>query len=313
MEEKKDVTECPDGYRRIRCNLCNADDYDVVFPATNLAVRESDLADRFRSSGDEVLRDQVVKCRGCGLTYINPVLDPALILKGYSDGTDQTFVAQNRGREHTFAKGLKFIERFLPSRGRVLDVGTAGGAFLHEASKRGWKVDGCEPNVWLARWAADNYGLPVRPGTIFDIPAEDGAYDLITLWDVLEHTSDPKAVLERCRRLLRPGGVLVVNIPDIGTWIARLMGRRWPFYLSVHLYYFTTATCRRMLEISGFEVLKRRPHFQYLECGYVLKRAEATAGGLARFAGKVAQFLRLNNVLVPYWIGQTLLLARRKD
>lgn len=313
MEEQvRNMTDTsPSEYRHIRCNLCGADDYNVVFEAKTRIHGERDLAVRFRSSGDERLVDRVVRCRSCGLIYINPVLDPSLILTGYAEGTDETFVSQNRGRARTFAKGLRFIERYLHAPGLVLDVGTAGGTFLDEASKRGWKTMGCEPNKWLAKWADTTYGIHVHAGTIFDIPLKNESCDLITLWDVLEHTPDPKAVLQRCHRLLKPGGLLVVNIPDVGSWLARFMGKHWPFYLSVHLFYFTATTCKRMLELTGFQTVHQRPHIQYLECGYVLHRAEATVGRIASVIEQITRILHIDQLMVPYWMGQTLLIAKR--
>ena len=89
----------------------------------------------------------------------------------------------------------------------------------------------------------------------------------MTLWDVLEHTPDPKSEVREAHRLLNDEGLLVINYPDIGSWIARVMGRSWVFLLDVHLYYFTRATIRKLLEDAGFEVVRIRPHFQRLALG----------------------------------------------
>ena len=74
------------------------------------------------------------------------------------------------------------------------------------------------------------------------------------------------------------GGLLVINYPDIGSWIARVMGRSWVFLLDVHLYYFTRVTIRKLLEDAGFDVIRIRPHFQRLGFGYILHRATPYAG-----------------------------------
>ncbi len=97
------------------------------------------------------------------------------------------------GREITFGRCLDMIERvWKRAPGRLLDIGTGGGSFPYIASKRGWKAEGCEPNRWLCEWALENYGLPIRPGTVFDQKYPAKSYDVVTLWDVLEHTPDPK-------------------------------------------------------------------------------------------------------------------------
>jgi SAM-dependent methyltransferase len=286
--------------------------YDVVYPAQPRPADHADLAQTFRSSGDERLVDQLVACTRCGLQFVNPRLRPTAILAGYTEGEDQQFVSQARGREHTFAKCLDVIERhWRGRRGRLLDIGTAGGSFLKVSKDRGWQVDGCEPNRWLCGWAKDHYGLDVRPGTVFEQDYPSGAFDVVTLWDVLEHTPDPKRVVLECHRLLRPGGLLVINYPDVGSWLARTMGRAWVFLLSVHLYYFTRGTIRRLLSDCGFDVKQLRPHYQWLSAGYVARRAQAYVGGIATMAERGVRAAGLGEAQIPYWMGQTLVIAER--
>ncbi len=296
-------------FETVPCNTCGSPEYRVIYPP--LEKRHSDLAAEFKSSGDEPLADRLVACAVCGLQYVSPRLRPDLILEGYRLGSDERFVSQAAARERTFARSLALIETHAPARGHLLDVGTAGGSFMHVAATRGWRVSGCEPNLWLCEWGKRHYGLDIQPGTLLDHAHPDRSFDVVTVWDVLEHTADPKRFLEECHRVLKPGGLLVVNYPDIGSWIARLMGRRWVFLISVHLYYFTRRTLRDLLGRVGFDVLDVRPHFQRLELHYVLERSEPLAGPLARAASRVAARLGLHRWQVPYWVGQTLVIARR--
>ncbi len=296
---------------RAPCNLCGSDDFEVVYPPRYEQAKPDEILNTFRSSGDEVLLDQLVRCKNCGLQYLNPRLKADVVLEGYGAGSDETFISQAAGRERTFAKSLKFIEKFRSQRGRLLDVGTAGGSFLAVAKQTGWEAAGCEPNRWLCEWGNKQYGLKIVPGTIFDMKLPDAAFDVVTLWDVLEHTPDPKAVLKECARVLKPGGLLVVNYPDIYSSIARLMGRRWVFLLSVHLYYFTSETLKAMLSQVGFRQLARRTHWQTLELGYILFRMGTYLGGLARLLGRVVKALRLSTLQIPYWMGQMLVIAEK--
>jgi SAM-dependent methyltransferase len=273
---------------------------------------EAQLAVRFKSSSDEALRDPLVECVSCGLQFVNPRLRPDVILGGYRDGTDETFVSQAPARERTFAKALNMIEQLAPCRGHLLDVGTAAGSFLHVAAVRGWTVSGCEPNTWLGAWGKRTYGIDIKPGTLFDQHYADRTFDVVTVWDVLEHTHDPQGLLQECQRVLKPGGLLVVNCPDIGSWISRLMGRHWLMLLSTHLYYFTRQTLGQMLRKVGFMVVRMKPHIQWLELGYVIRRGEPVAGLLARAGGRLVSGVGLASLHVPYWIGQTLVIARRQ-
>lgn len=292
--------------------MCGADDYRVVYPPRYESSTAKDLVDRFRSSGEEVLIDQLVQCRRCGLKYLNPRLPISKILEGYSNGTDENFVSQASARESTFEHCLDTIEKMFPARGRILDVGTAGGSFLHVAKKRGWEAAGCEPNRWLCEWARDHYGLSLHPGILSDLPASlHGSFDVVTFWDVLEHVGDPKAALKECSRFLKPGGILAVNYPDIGSWISRLMGRRWVFLLSVHLTYFTQESMKRFLQETGFTPLRWQPHFQQLELQYLFQRMNAYSPFFSKTGLRGVQFFGLGKQRIPYWLGQTLVLAKR--
>ena len=139
-------------FEEIPCNLCGSEHYKVMYPAQHDKEKDKDLAKKFRASGDELLIDQLVKCKRCSLQYVNPRVKEKLIIQGYSVGDDPVFVSQATARERTFFSALKGIEKYIPQKGKVLDVGTAGGSFLSAAKRRGWEVYGCEPNKWMAAW-----------------------------------------------------------------------------------------------------------------------------------------------------------------
>lgn len=312
-DEAGPLNETTDAKETVACAICLSREFDVVLPA-RAADSTHDLASRFRSSGDEQLAEQLVACRGCGLQFVNPRLKSALVVDSYRAGTDEAFVSQARSREDTFARSLQTIEHHAGGRrGRILDVGTAGGACLKAAKDRGWDVDGCEPNRWLCEWARHSYGIDVRPGTIFEQGYPDEAFDAVSLWDVLEHTTDPPAVVDECARVMRPGGLLILTYPDIGSWAARVMGRSWVFLLSVHLYYFTRHTMTRLLNDRGFKVVLMKPHVQRLELGYVLHRAEPYVGRLARVGERGSRLLGIGGWSVPYWVGQTFVIAKKLE
>ncbi|MEO6213652.1 MAG: class I SAM-dependent methyltransferase [Vicinamibacterales bacterium] len=301
----------PEGLEHVACAVCGHDDYTVVYAARYDREKDADLVQKFRASGDELLIDQLVRCSGCGFQYVNPRLSSDLILAGYVDGDDPAYVSQLTARERTFANSLAEIERAAGGKGRLLDIGTAAGAFVAAARDRGWRAEGCEPNRWLAEWGAGHYGITIRQGSLFDQSYAAGSFDVITLWDVIEHTPDPAAVLERCRQLLTPQGVLVVNYPDIGSWIARVLGRRWLFLSSVHLHYFDRRTIRLLLERTGYTIDVVRPHFQRLELDYILSRAAAVSRAVSAGGRALIRPLGLARTQVPYWLGQTFVLARR--
>jgi len=296
---------------KVPCNLCGKDDHDVVYPPRYELAQPKKLAEVFRSSGDDILLDQLVRCRSCGLQYLNPRLRQNIIIDGYSAGEDPLFVSQAKARERTFGRCLRSLMKYHPKPGKILDVGTASGAFLKVAKDAGWDVQGCEPNVWMTEWCQKNYGIKVFPGTIFEMNLPDNHFDAVSLWDVLEHTTDPKKVLEECRRVLKKDGLLIVNYPDIGSLPSRAMGKKWVFLLSIHLYYFTPATIQQLLKDVGFQPLKFRTHWQSLELGYIFFRMKPYIAWAANLGIKISEALRIQSLPIPYWMGQTLVIARK--
>ena len=175
----------------VACNLCGADDAETIYAAREAGGAARDTVTTFRASGDALL-DRLVRCRRCELEYVNPRPPSSDVVEAYSQGEDRAYVSQLKMRERTFTNAVIRIESLHPGRGRLLDVGTAAGAFLAAARARGWVVEGCEPNRWLAQWGSRYYGLSIRPGELFDQDFAPGSFDVGTLWDVIEHSRIPR-------------------------------------------------------------------------------------------------------------------------
>lgn len=296
----------------VPCDLCGGSDVTVLREARPAAQRtQRDLVRIFRASSDEPLVDRLVQCRSCDLVFVSPRVQAPVIVASYGQGEDPTFVSQAEAREKTFARSVERIEALTGGPGRIFDIGTAGGSFLAAAKARGWQVDGCEPNAWLAGWGKKHYGIDIRVGPLTDHDLPKGQYDVVTLWDVVEHLPQPSAILARARELVKPGGYLIATFPDVGSPSARMLGRFWPFLSSVHLYYFSKTTMARLLEQHGFTVVERRPHTQHLELGYLLHRAGDVLGAPLRWSSRTLNRTKAGKRHVAYRLGQTFVAARR--
>lgn len=310
--ETRTIRDCQ---HHVVCNLCGADDCGVVYPARYSPDDDAPaMLERFKRCGGDVLLDRVVRCARCGLVYINPRFRDDVLLQEYTDGSirgyKEQFVSQNAGREKAFQKSMRRINAIAPQRGILLDVGAADGTFMAVARGQGWDVRGCEPNTWFCQWGEEQYGLRIDRGTLFEQQYPAASFDVITLWDVIEHVSDPKRLLMKCRDLIKPHGVLVCTYPDIGSWIARLMGRRWVFLMSVHLYYFTRATIGLLLGQCGFAVEHCSPHFQILQAGYIAFRMQTHSALLHRFCSACLALTNSRDRMLPYWVGINCVIAR---
>jgi SAM-dependent methyltransferase len=140
----------------------------------------------------------------------------------------------------------------------VLDVGCGRGFLLDAFRRRGWEVQGTELDERSAAHARDVLRIPVEIGPVERWPWPDGSFDAVTIWHVLEHLADPVAMLERLRSLLRPGGVLMVGVPDFGSPEARLAREGW-FHLDVprHLAHISGAWLEEAVHAAGFDVRRR--------------------------------------------------------
>lgn len=291
----------------IPCNICGSDSYTIIYEGDKTIPDYQG----FGAATDVMGNDQIVQCDACGLVYINPRLDPEFILEGYSNMKDERYPLEAKGRITTFQKSMKRIEKLHPGPGRLLDIGAAAGFFVKVAHDAGWDAHGVEPNKHLARWAKEELGVSVSQGELLSARLPFDQFDVITFWDVLEHVADPRAHLVKANELLKDGGILIVNYPDWDSWVAQAFKKKWWFILSTHLFYFTPKTIRRILEDTGFEIMEISPHFQLLRYKYLVERLGAYNRIAAKLAGFVGQVTTLNKRNVPYWAGQTLVIAKK--
>ncbi len=300
------------------CPVCGSERHDVLLQASypENILNEEELARIYRSSSEVKLMDPLVKCRRCGCRYLSPCLRPERIQEGYTEAVDPVFVSQNSFRIRTFSRTLRRLRDtwHLAPGSRILDIGCAGGAFPKAAKDMGFTPTGIEPSRWMCEFAKKEYAVDVRQGTLEEQDFGDERFDVVTLWDVLEHVATPRQTLERIFNLLRPGGLLVLTYPDISGWPARLMGRNWPFLLSVHLTYYTPETIRRQVGDTGFEIKSIRTYWQTLSLGYALERAAQAAGIFAplfRGLSKAIKMAHGDSLAFSYYLSQRLVVAER--
>jgi ubiquinone/menaquinone biosynthesis C-methylase UbiE len=272
-----------------------------MYPATLSAEHKPTVGSAFMcTSPDYGQYYRIVQCRQCGFVYANPRRTAGEVLSAYQAVEDPVYLQERAGRELTFRKHLEPMQRVTgaPANRRLLDVGAYIGVFVQVAREAGWAAEGLEPSMWAVALAKQQ-GLPITQGTLAESHLPDQSFDVITLWDVIEHFDSPKAELQHVWRLLKPGGHVVIHTIDIDSITARLMGSRWPFLMEMHVAFFSRRTLRDLLQRLKFEYRGDHTEGRYLRLGYLAGRVTAAFGPLGRPLETLVHRLNWTGVPVP--------------
>lgn len=290
----------------INCNLCGSREFSPHLKSPAVGKDKPS----FSITSQAVSGEQIVRCKDCGLIYVNPRPPSKVILEEYSQGEGETYIKDARARAASFRRSLGVVKNYKKS-GTILDVGCAAGLFLKVAEDEGFKVYGAEPNRWLAAWGKESLSLDISPKPFEEADFPREFFDIVTFWDVLEHLADPFSALQKTNQIMKEEGIVVLSYPDISSFLARAFGRNWWFVTSGHLFYFTSDTISKMLERAGFKVIRNRSYFQTLSLPYLLSRLGRYNTGLANSLSKFSEFLGLKNLFIPYYAGQRVVIARK--
>jgi len=255
----------------------------------------------------------IYHCRTCGLEWFDRSGYPNSHADQYlHDHTSPTAYYRDSAecdRDVFDDRVRRLIEQSGRSRGRVLDVGCSVGTFLVAASARGWDAVGVEPNPAAASLARAR-GLDVIVG-FFDgeLAGRVGRFDAVHLSDVIEHVFDPVELLASVRRVLEPGGALLVTTPDFDTLSARALQRK-PREHVVHFRRssLAAAAARAGFDVLGIERIARRRSVAAL-------RHSTTFGPIGRALLRLASGPRVSSAierLLEPWFEDTLLLCARR-
>lgn len=236
------------------CEICSSSKLTLKYQLPDLLLEN----DQILTSYDQ--------CSNCGLIFQNPQLPAGKMEEFYPpeydsyESADLNSIDLNSKITHYgLLKRQKFVTS-LRDGGRLLDIGCATGNFLRTMQMSpGWDLHGVEINHYAAKIAQEKYSLNVFNGNLREADYPDNYFDIITLWDVLEHLPHPQEILRQVRRLLKDGGFLVFRIPNGGAWDAKLFGEAW-FGLDAprHYFIFNQGTVKRLLNQVGFRITDLR-------------------------------------------------------
>jgi len=201
---------------------------------------------------------EIVSCLSCGFTFVPAKWRKNITYTTYKNSktAQQIRKGNNWVKIQRHKLRLKFIKKYISS-GKLLDVGCGWGHFLLAAQEEGFSVTGVEldEQAWL--YSVQDLNLPVQRKDFFTFSDKDN-FDLITMWDVLEHIDDPVSFLKNAARLQKDGTYLVLQVPQIDSFVSRLMKKHWKMLGLDHVNYFSPQTIKILLNQCGYEMLEHK-------------------------------------------------------
>ena len=231
------------------------------------------------------LEERFFKCLNCGMFSLDPFPSKKRVISLYRSSEYRkryqqqniNWIGGSKNLENYLKKRLIKVEKLLKKRGRLLDIGAGSGAFLAQAKKRGWKIKGIELDPQAIQYAKRKLGITLFRGELFDLKTPRHFFDVVHLNHVLEHIYNPVELLKRIKLILKPGGYLIIEVPNEIYPLSELI----QFYLSykmrcryfvrkflwremtlvklppsLHLLFFNQHNLKQLLENTGFKVVE---------------------------------------------------------
>lgn len=267
------------------CPLCSSESISLHFSCNDHFISRKDFA--------------VYKCHDCGFLFTQDYPDEAEIStfyeseeyishsdtsKGFSNRLYQSARSIMLGRKKVLIEKITLLKK-----GKILDIGSGTGYFASTMKKEGWQVNGIEINEKARKFSVTNFGLDAYPPDKIS-EYESNSFDCITMWHVLEHFHNPDEYISEIKRLLKPGGVCVVALPNSNSYDAKYYRQFWAAWdVPRHLWHFEPSTFRIFTEKSGFtlENLKILP----LDVFYISLLSERNKGSGLAFINAITKAL----------------------
>jgi SAM-dependent methyltransferase len=265
------------------CGICGGTTGEFLFSARDFNFHTTDES------------FSVVRCGACGIAQTVPRPPEHTLGRFYppsyypAGGYNQAYY--RRRIQPSQRDKLDIVRRFRSS-GTLLDVGCGAGFFLREASNAGFSAQGVEFSHEAVEFGMRWGSVRITEGDLLDTRFPDSSFDIVTLWHALEHLPRPIEALKRIRALLKPGGVLVIAVPNFDSLQARAFRSRW-YHLEVprHLYHFTPGTLRKLLDSGGFDVLAEYQRSPEHNWAGILGSLIPLAASNGSYAGRIARLV----------------------
>jgi len=279
--------------KKVKCPFCSSDESSILYEF------DKGIA--------------ISRCGNCSFAYTSPRLDAAEREKMYGEeyfsggsetGMFMDYLANSAVFENDAAERCRLLKKYVKT-GKILEIGSAGGFFLKECMDNGFQSCGVEYSHEMCEYAATHFKANIFCGDLSDASFEDGSFDAVALWHVLEHFENPADTLQIIHRKLKNSGYIFISVPDFSSVKDAESGYRLlqPY---VHLSHFSRSTLEMLLEDKGFEIVKI---FSDGGTG-LLGHNSAIPGGLRNFIATNIRKLEVIRKIIKFLLFKCL---KRKD
>jgi SAM-dependent methyltransferase len=224
------------------------------------------------------------ECKSCKAKFCSPCPTQASLDTLYSAVVDETYLKYEEARRLAARETLK---RLPIKKGKLLEVGSYTGVFLEEAQKFGFECYGIEPSS-AAVAICKKRGLKVEQGALPGSIPWDIKFDLVVMWDVMEHLYDPLVTVQTIKNMLVPGGEFHFTTIRIDCLAAKILGRKWPWYMPMHIDYFEIPSIKNLCLKAGFESIDIKDNFHYSNTRYLEKKLKSMSFPLNIFGSMLS-------------------------
>ena len=296
--------------RPTRCAICGGeDDAAELWQATFDPSAFNAQVFSARRLPDRV-HYRLVRCNTCGLVRSDPVADEALLADLYKVSTFE-YGEEVAAIQATYARALGWLEARSQRCEALLEIGCGNGFFLQQALRQGWQeVRGVEPSADAVAKAPPEVREMIAQDVMHRGLFEPESFDAVCLFQVLDHISDPIALLQECLRVLRPGGHILALNHNVSAWSARLLGERSPIVDIEHTYLYSPATMQALFARVGFAAARVHTVRNTYSLAYLMQLVPVPTTAKAWLLGRL-RGRRVGSIQVTVPLGNLCLIARK--
>jgi 2-polyprenyl-3-methyl-5-hydroxy-6-metoxy-1,4-benzoquinol methylase len=270
------------------CPACGSEMINPALLVKDFSVSKEDFA--------------IWQCSNCTLRFTQDVPAPEEVGKYYLSPHYISHTDTKKGvinqlyhaiRKYTLKKKRQLVQKVSGlKKGSLLDVGAGTGAFANSMQEAGWNVTGLEPDETARQNAANKYNLNFQlPDALYKLEAQ--SVDVITMWHVLEHVHDLHEYLQHFERILKPGGTLIIAVPNYTSLDAGIYRQYWAAYdVPRHLYHFSPQSMQSLVQQHGFSISQYVP--MLFDSFYISMLSEQYKAGKSGLASAFINGLRSN-------------------